>query len=58
MMNAGETSEAGRTVSASARGLRCLLVVLAGPIPPELGDLAALHELSLWNNKLSGELSV
>lgn len=31
-------------------------VVLAGPIPPELGNLAALQEeLNLWGNKLHGE---
>lgn len=28
---------------------------LAGVIPPELGNLAALHTRSLQNNKLTGE---
>ena len=57
-MNAGETSEAGGTVSASARGRFVFAVVLAGPIPPELGNLAALQQLDLGGNQLSGELSV
>ena len=29
--------------------------VLAGPIPAKLGNLAALVELNLWGNQLSGE---
>lgn len=29
----------------------------ASPIPPGLGKLGALQDLSLWNNNLSGESS-
>ena len=29
---------------------------LSGPIPPEIGDLINLRELSLWGNNLSGEI--
>lgn len=29
---------------------------LAGPIPPELGNLAVLYSLDLAGNQLSGEL--
>ncbi|CAN0346663.1 unnamed protein product, partial [Scytosiphon promiscuus] len=31
-------------------------IVLAGPIPPELGNLAALQYLHLVRNKLSGHI--
>ncbi|CAN0225553.1 unnamed protein product, partial [Ectocarpus fasciculatus] len=29
---------------------------LAGPIPPELGKLAALKEIRLYSNQLTGEI--
>ncbi|CAN0568374.1 unnamed protein product, partial [Ectocarpus sp. 12 AP-2014] len=32
--------------------------LLAGPIPPELGDLRELRELWLYNNKLTVKLTI
>ena len=45
--------EAGYFFLFPAMVVRALL--LAGPIPPELGHLAALERLSLRDNQLSGE---
>ena len=32
-----------------------IFILLAGPIPPELGKVGALEMLDLWRNQLSGE---
>ena len=32
-----------------------IIFPLVGPIPPELGNLAALQELYLWANQLTGK---
>lgn len=48
----------GGTRSLRVAGCTFLRVFFAGPIPPELGQLYNLEELSLTRNNLSGEIRV